>query len=141
MKPLPLKRIEVVAGLILRDGRLLICQRRKDEPFALQWEFPGGKVEKGESYLDALRRELKEELDIEVGDAKEIFRNRHVYPGFACVDLRFFSVKEYRGAFRTEAFQKVAWVETSKLDRIHFLEGDLPLIGKIAASNGAILTE
>lgn len=141
MKQPELKKIEVVAGLILRDDRLLICQRREDEPFPLQWEFPGGKVERGESYLDALRRELREELDIEVGDATEIFRHQHVYPGFARVDLRFFRVKEYRGVVRADAFQQVAWVETKKLDRIDFLEGDLPLIREIAASKGAILAE
>ena len=61
--------LTVVAGLIYKDGRLLVCQRRPGGAFPLKWEFPGGKVEKGESDIDALRRELREELAVEVREA------------------------------------------------------------------------
>ena len=60
-----LATITVVAGLIQQGGRLLVCQRRRDGAFALKWEFPGGKVEPGETYEKGLRRELHEELGID----------------------------------------------------------------------------
>ena len=62
-----LKSVEVVAGLIFDQDRLLVCQRDSRGSFALKWEFPGGKLEPGEEYEGALRRELKEELGIEAG--------------------------------------------------------------------------
>src|SRR5215468_8749864 len=73
--------ITVVAGLIQQGGRLLVCQRRRDGAFALKWEFPGGKVEPGETYENGLRRELREELGIEAHIGPEAYRTRHDYPG------------------------------------------------------------
>ncbi|MFC1515055.1 (deoxy)nucleoside triphosphate pyrophosphohydrolase [Candidatus Omnitrophota bacterium] len=71
----PKKELEVVAAIIERGGKVLLCQRRADDAFALLWEFPGGTVEKNESQQEALRREIKEELDstIEVGPLVEVF--------------------------------------------------------------------
>ena len=66
----------VVAGLLVRDGLVLICQRRPDQPMALQWEFPGGKIEQGESPEQALARELQEELGI----AANIGSRGHPHP-------------------------------------------------------------
>ena len=63
--------ITVVAGLIQQGGRLLVCQRRRDGAFALKWEFPGGKVEPGETHEHGLRRELREELGIEAHMARK----------------------------------------------------------------------
>ena len=74
-------RIDVVAALIFQDGRLLVCQRHETSEFPLKWEFPGGKVELGERCEDALTREIKEELAIEIHDPVKIFSHRHVYPG------------------------------------------------------------
>src|SRR5580692_9549580 len=71
--------LPVVAALILRDSRILVCQRRRDDSHALQWEFPGGKVEPGEIPQEALARELREELGIEAKIGKELFRTRHRY--------------------------------------------------------------
>ncbi len=65
------KRIEVVAGLLKEEREILLCQRRDDDTFAGLWEFPGGKIKKGETHQEALRRELKEELNIDV-EVKEL---------------------------------------------------------------------
>ena len=72
------KEIAVVAGLIFDQDRLLVCQRNAEGPFALKWEFPGGKLEHGEGDEAALRRELKEELDIEAGGLSLIFQHQHL---------------------------------------------------------------
>ena len=72
--------IEVVAALIYQRDHLLVCQRRVGGSFPLKWEFPGGKVERGEGYFKALQRELTEELGIEIKSATEIFRHRYLYP-------------------------------------------------------------
>jgi len=127
-----LKSIQVVAALIVRDGRILICQR-KSGPFAAKWEFPGGKVEAGEAVEHALFRELKEELDIDVSRAREIFRNRHRYSGDRELDLMFFRVDEYRGTITNRIFQDVRWVATAELKHFDFLDGDRPLLEKLSA--------
>ena len=69
---------QVVAGLIVRESKLLICQRTKHQPLPLKWEFPGGKIEHGEQPTDALRRELEEELGIHatVGDEVALAHDR-----------------------------------------------------------------
>ncbi|HEY1268026.1 MAG TPA: (deoxy)nucleoside triphosphate pyrophosphohydrolase [Candidatus Binatia bacterium] len=124
--------ITVVAALIVNNGRILVCQRRGG-PFASKWEFPGGKVEAGEALETALFRELKEELDIEVSAAKEIFRHGHRYGHDRAVDLIFFRVDGYAGVMRNRIFEDIRWAEAKELSQFDFLDGDLPLLDKIAA--------
>jgi len=133
------KRIEVVAGLIFRDGRLLACQRHENAAFPLKWEFPGGKVEAGESDVEALRRELLEELGIAVQDAKQVFHHEHVYPEGPEVSLRFFRVLSHAGAKQNLVFQRIAWVDLAELDQLDFLEGDRPLIQRLVTGGCAAL--
>ncbi|HEY1372377.1 MAG TPA: (deoxy)nucleoside triphosphate pyrophosphohydrolase [Candidatus Binatia bacterium] len=127
-----MRAITVVAALIVKNGRILVCQRRGG-PFALKWEFPGGKVEAGEALQAALFRELKEELDIEVSAAKEIFRHVHRYGDDSAVDLIFFRVDGYAGVMRNRIFEDIRWAEAKELRKFDFLDGDLPLLDKIAA--------
>jgi len=122
----------VVAGLIYRGERLLACQRRAKGSFPLKWEFPGGKVEGGEEPVEALRRELREELGIEMQSAREVFRHKHFYPGGTEVELIFFRVDEYRKTVVNRVFQQILWVEAQRLKGLDFLEGDLPLIEKLS---------
>ena len=125
--------IQVAAGLLYRGDRLLVCQRRENGSFPLKWEFPGGKVERGEGPLLALRRELREELGIEVQSATEIFRHRHLYPDRTEVELIFFRVDDYREPVANRVFQRIVWIEVQRLRELDFLEGDLPLIKKLMA--------
>ncbi len=108
--------ILVVAALIYDGDRLLVCQRRADGSFPLKWEFPGGKLEVGEDPLAALRRELEEELGIQVQSAKEIFRNIHSYPNGITVELFFFKVGDFRGTIRNRAFQQITWLGIRELE-------------------------
>jgi len=124
--------IQVVAALLYRGNRLLVCQRKENGSFPLKWEFPGGKVERGEGNLAALCRELREELGIEVQSATEIFRHKHLYPDRTEVDLTFFRVDDYREPVANRVFQQILWIEVQRLKELDFLEGDLPLIEKLA---------
>jgi len=128
--------IDVVAGLILMGDQLLVCQRRRDGAFPLKWEFPGGKVEIGESHEAALVRELKEELGIEVRSVKEIFRHQQAYPGAATVNLRFYRVGAFSGMVRNLVFQNIAWLTWPELSQLDLLEGDLPLVKHLMSADG-----
>lgn len=130
-----MKCVEVVAGLIFDHGRLLVCQRNSRGSFALKWEFPGGKVEGAEGYEDALRRELKEELDIEAGGLCQIFQHEHLYPKIARVNLRFFRVEDYSGKLKNLVFQQIKWVPIVELAQLDFLEGDFPIVRKLVLSS------
>ena len=136
MTSLDLKNLEVVAGLIFDQGRVLVCQRKLQSSFALKWEFPGGKVEPGEEPESALRRELREELGIEAGLVNEISRHEHCYPKIVKVNLRFFRVADYSGEVKNLVFQQIKWVPIQELMRMDFLEADLPLVRKLASFEG-----
>ena len=127
--------MQVVAALIVQSNRLLVCQRREGGPFALKWEFPGGKVEPGEDLMQALSRELREELEIEIPSAREIFRHSHTYRDGMKVELIFFRVDEYRGKIVNKVFHDVRWARLEELGTFDFLDGDLPLIERLV-SNG-----
>jgi len=125
----------VVAGLIFRDCKLLICQRRRDETHALQWEFPGGKVEPGESLSEALVRELREELGIEAVIGREIFRTRHRYrESQSELELIFFLAIVDDAAFlQNLAFEKFEWADVSTLPQYDFLPADREFVGLLAS--------
>ena len=120
--------ITVVAGVLLHQGALLICQRRRDGAFPLKWEFPGGKVEPGETAEAGLRRELHEELAIVAEIGAELFRTRHDYPGVYTVELIFYHVRAFRGRLHNLAFEQVRWEPLARLAHFDFLEGDAELI-------------
>ncbi len=123
--------INVVAGLIFRGGELLICQRRETAAFALKWEFPGGKVENGEDGVAALRRELKEELAVEVREAELFAQYEHCYENGPLVFLQFYQVANFVGVPRNLVFQQVLWVGLDKLPEFDFLEGDRRVIEQL----------
>ncbi len=128
--------VNVVAGLIFRQNRLLICQRHRAGSFPLKWEFPGGKVETGETDLEALRRELREELAIESLDARLAFQHEHAYGAGPRVALRFYSVREFAGEPRNLVFEQISWVALSALKNFDFLEGDRLLVARLASAQG-----
>jgi 8-oxo-dGTP diphosphatase len=104
-----------VAILLRRDGRVLLAQRLPDTPYAGYWEFPGGKLEAGESMRDALLRELAEELGIEVTRAAPWLVQRYAYP-HAHVELNFFRVFAWRGEPRGRDGQAIAWQTPGAFD-------------------------
>jgi 8-oxo-dGTP diphosphatase len=122
-----------VAALIVRAGEVLICQRRPDQPMALQWEFPGGKIEPGESPEEALLRELDEELGITAKIGGHVTHIRHNYRHGGAVDLQFFAVQEFTGEIENRIFHQVKWVKLEELPAYDFLAADRDLIKDLAA--------
>jgi 8-oxo-dGTP diphosphatase len=127
---------QVVAALIVRDSRVLICQRTAEQAFPLQWEFPGGKVEAGEELAEALRRELREELGIESLIGPELATVRHHYAqhqyaeGLA-VELHFFLVTAFDGEIENRIFHEVRWEERASLHAEGFLEADRSVVERL----------
>ena len=123
---------QVVAALILKDGKVLVCQRTRHQSMPLKWEFPGGKIEDGEQPRDALRRELEEELGIDAHIGEEVARIRHDYKNGGAVELRFYVVNEYTGEMENRIFRDVRWAKRSELPKYDFLEADLELVNDLA---------
>ncbi len=123
----------VVAALIVRDGKILVCQRTKHQTMPLKWEFPGGKIEEGEQPRDALRRELEEELGIDATIGDEVSRLRHEYKSGNSVELRFFIVHDFKGELENRIFRDMQWAERKELPSFDFLEADLKLVSDLAA--------
>jgi 8-oxo-dGTP diphosphatase len=123
----------VAAALMVRGGEVLIAQRRPDQPMALQWEFPGGKIEAGESPEEALARELSEELGIQATVGPRVTRIRHNYRHGGAVDLQFFAVHEFSGELENRIFNQLRWVKLEDLPGYDFLAADRGLIRDLAA--------
>jgi 8-oxo-dGTP diphosphatase len=130
----PLRR--VVAALILRgEGparEIFICQRRAGQPMGLKWEFPGGKIEPGETSEEALARELSEELDIEATIGDRITTIRHTYRNGGAIEIEFFLVREFQGEPVNRIFQQMLWSPFTNLPTYDFLAADLNLIRDLA---------
>jgi len=122
----------VVAALILKDGKFLVCQRTRHQTMPMKWEFPGGKIEEGEQPRDALRRELDEELGIDAIIGDEVLRIRHEYPNRSSVELRFFVVREYQKEIENKIFNDLRWAERNELPGFDFLEADVELVRQLA---------
>jgi 8-oxo-dGTP diphosphatase len=123
----------VAAALIIRDGEVLIGQRRANQPMALLWEFPGGKIEPGESPQQALARELHEELGIRAAVGPKVIHIRHNYRHGGAVDLQFFSVREFEGEIQNQIYEQIRWVRFGDLPTYDFLAADRGLIRDLAA--------
>ena len=122
----------VSVAVIARGTEILIGQRRRGDRHALKWEFPGGKVEPGESPKEALVRELREELAIESQIGEEIARYRHDYPNGLSVVLLFYAVRAFDGQPRCHAFEQIRWIERTMLPDLDFLDGDLEFVQRLA---------
>lgn len=122
----------VAAGIIVRDGRILVGQRREGGRHSLKWEFPGGKVEQGESPQQALVRELAEELRIEAQAGRELARYEHEYASGSRVHLLFFVVSDFSGEPEAQVFEQIRWVDLADLPALDFLAGDLDFVRRLA---------
>lgn len=126
--------MEVVAAVIERDGRILICQRQRGGRHALKWEFPGGKVEPGEDSPAALARELREELRIDAAIGELIHTETVQYPDRPIIRLAFYRVTEFLGEPVNLQFERIVWEDRRNLAGYDFLEGDIAFVKKLAAT-------
>jgi 8-oxo-dGTP diphosphatase len=131
----------VVAALIRRRDKLLICQRGAQQPMAFKWEFPGGKIEPGESSEQALVRELNEELGIHATIAQPVTQIRHTYKNGGVVELEFFLVETYEGDLENRIFNEIRWERVENLPRYDFLAADHGLVRDLAAGRLLTLTD
>ena len=131
----PRRPVDVAVGvLIAPDGRFLLTSRPEGKVYAGHWEFPGGKVEPGETVEQALRRELHEELGITIGPAEPWRVTLHDYP-HALVRLHFCKVYRWQGDFEMREGQQMAW--DSLPARVKpLLPGTLPVLAWFAAERG-----
>ncbi|MFI5127751.1 MAG: (deoxy)nucleoside triphosphate pyrophosphohydrolase [Candidatus Acidiferrales bacterium] len=126
----------VVAAVIVRDGRILACQRSSSGKFPLKWEFPGGKVQSGESLEAALIRELREELAVDATIGAEICRTKHKYPEMpSVVELICFAATIESGKIDNRIFEAIAWVTPQKLPEMDFLDADREFISRLATGD------
>ena len=127
--------VQVAAGLILREGRYLIARRKADTYLGGLWEFPGGKREEGESLEACLRRELQEELGIDVTAPVHFRMIRHEYRG-KTVELHFFRCTISRGEAAALDCEEVRWVTPDELPNYEFPPADRPLLEALRSREG-----
>lgn len=125
--------IEVAAALIQRDGRYLITTRREGTHLAGLWEFPGGKRRPGEQVEECLKRELREELDIEVEVHEALKTIEHAYPGVV-VRLHFFRCSIISGEVRPKEEQEFRWVHPYEFGLYEFPPADAQLLQELKAN-------
>ena len=123
-------RVEVVAAIIRRAEKILITRRGDHVHLAGLWEFPGGKVEDGESLRSALQREIREELGVDVGVDDEFFTVEHEYPTKS-VRLHFFNCTILQGEPQPLDVADLQWVEIAALPNFEFPPADVELIRKL----------
>ena len=118
---------QVTAALIKDNQKILIAQRGRTKLFGWKWEFPGGKVRTGESPESCLRREIREELNLEIQVDEHFCTVHHKYPDFH-VELMAFWCSIIGGSLRLEEHEQVKWVTVAELKQYNFVEADLDLI-------------
>ena len=121
-----MKQIEVVAAVIIEDGRLFATQRGYGE-FKDYWEFPGGKIEPGETPEEALRREIREELDTTVEVGALLTTVEYDYPQFHLI-LHCFRCRVAEGSLTLKEHEAALWIELARLRELDWLPADLQLV-------------
>ncbi len=119
--------IQAVIAIIERDRKFLIARRKKDDPLRGKWEFPGGKIMEGETHEKCLKREIHEELDIniEVGDL--LYSTQHIYNHIA-VELFFYKATFLSGKIKMKEYRDIQWVEIEDLRKYDFPEANVSLL-------------
>jgi len=127
--------INVTAAIIEREGRFLIAKRKKGKHLENKWEFPGGKVELGESHEECLRRELKEEFGITAKINNFVAESIFDY-GDRMIRLLGYHVEYISGDFKLNVHDEIKWILPDEFDKFDFAEADLPLVEKVSKIRG-----
>jgi 8-oxo-dGTP diphosphatase len=122
--------IRVVAAVIAQDGRYLVTQRRPTAVLPLLWEFPGGKVEAGETDLDALKREVKHRVGVAVEPGAQISSVSHAYDHYT-VELHLYDCRITHGEPSSLNVHQFRWVESEEFDQLPFTPADEASMSKL----------
>jgi 8-oxo-dGTP diphosphatase len=122
--------IRVVAAVIEQNGRYLVTQRRPTAVLPLLWEFPGGKVEAGESDLEALAREVRHRVGVEIKPGAQISSVSHTYEHYT-VELHLYDCRLLRGEPRAVNVHQFRWVESADFDQLPFTPADEASMSKL----------
>ncbi|MDC0861370.1 (deoxy)nucleoside triphosphate pyrophosphohydrolase [Alphaproteobacteria bacterium] len=125
----------VVAGIIVKEDQILIAQRSDKVDHPLKWEFPGGKLLPNESTNQALIREFKEELSIEIKKPYFLMKYIYEYKHLKKVHLSFFKIDDYLGKIANNIHSKVIWTNVTDIKSYDFLDGDIKIIENIVNAN------
>ena len=122
--------IRVAVGIFHQQNRILVAERPSDKPYAGYWEFPGGKIEENELSLDALKRELHEELGVTVTRAERWFDHVHHYPDKSVL-LEIWVISAFSGELHGRESQQLRWVTFAEMQALKLLEGNWPILERI----------
>jgi 8-oxo-dGTP diphosphatase len=125
------KPICVAVALILNDGCVLMGERSPEKIYPLHWEFPGGKIERGETAIQALRRELHEELGIEVVDPELWDSNVALYSNGMIYAISYFLVRAWNGEIINREFNRIAWISSEMLPTLLHLSGNEAILQRL----------
>ena len=133
------KAIKVVGALILYKNKILICQRKEEHDHPLKWEFPGGKTFVDESTENALTREIKEELKINIQEYKFLYDYIFEYKSLnKKIHLYFYLITKFDNDIINTIHEQLKWIEIQELSNYDFLEGDYEIIQKIINNDNKI---
>lgn len=122
--------IEVTAAVIIEKGKVLIAQRAENQKMAGKWEFPGGKVEQGETYEECLKREISEELGIKIEIEGLFVENIYRYDS-GTIKLIAYKARYIEGEYDLSVHNQIKWVKPDELDNYDFAPADILIIKKL----------
>ncbi|MFA5528713.1 MAG: (deoxy)nucleoside triphosphate pyrophosphohydrolase [Peptostreptococcales bacterium] len=125
-----MKRIEVVAAVLRKEGKIFCAQRKDEGPLAKKWEFPGGKIETGETREEALVRELYEELNIQVQVGDFIMTIEHQYPTFH-ITMHAYYCNMDNAILELSEHLDSKWLNPIQLGQLDWAEADIPIVKKV----------
>ncbi len=127
-----MKKVNVVAAIIIKDDKILCVQKNKHkfDYVSYKYEFPGGKIEKNETKEVALKREIKEELDMDISTEKEFITVNHIYPDFE-ITMYCFICKSLSDNFILKEHINFKWLSISDLNTLNWAAADIPVVNEL----------
>lgn len=126
-----MKEIYVVGAIIKSRGKILCAQRSKTMTLAEYWEFPGGKIEENETNKEALKREIKEELKVDINVAEELFKKTTYVYDFGRVHLATYICDHLEGTPILTEHRAIKWLKIEELKNVDWAPADIPIVEKL----------
>lgn len=121
----------VAVGILRKNGKILACRRKKGTRYELRWEFPGGKVEPGETTLECLERELREELSLQIHSIERMEFETSEYEDGGKFEVAYCFIGDYTGEPRNNVFEEIRWVTLDELRTLDILEGNKRFVARL----------